>query len=366
MSPLPAPADLLSELVAIPSPSGEESASAGHILDLAHAAGLEAERVGDSVLALVDRGGPRVLFNTHHDTVPVGEGWDADPFDGVWHGEGAERRLVARGANDAKASVAAMLTAAQSFAEQPGAAGSLLLAITACEETSNAGMTAVLERLAERGLEAHAGVTGEPTELEVVRAQSGLCLLEATWRGVACHAAHVSRVEHENALTLAVAELAALPPYFVLEGQHPLLGTSTLTPTVLTSGERHNLVPDLATCVFDGRIAPPHTAQDCAALLADRLPRARVRVRSDRLRPVETPADHPLVKAALIATGRKRTLGSPTMSDMALLHDIPTVKCGPGATARSHTANEHLLERELLAACDAYRALIPLSLDALS
>ena len=264
MSPLPEPGALLSELVAIPSPSGDESVSAERIADYARATGLDVERVGNSILAVLDRGGPRVLFNTHHDTVPFGEGWEGDPLDPTWRGSGAERRLVARGANDAKASVAAMLTAAASHTRELRESGTLLLAITACEETSNAGMAAVLERLAERDLQPQAGVTGEPTGLEVVRAQSGLCLIESIWHGVACHAAHVTRVEHENALTKAVAELAKLPGFFRLDGAHPLLGESTLVPTVLNIGESHNQVPDRATCVFDGRIAPPHTAADCA------------------------------------------------------------------------------------------------------
>ena len=57
-------------------------------------------------------------------------------------------------------------------------------------------------------------------------------------------------------------------------------------------------------------------------------------------------AAHPLVRAALDAAGRDRAVGSSTMSDMALLADVPAVKCGPGETARSHTPDEFLLERD--------------------
>jgi acetylornithine deacetylase len=315
---------------------------------------------------VLDRGGPRVLFNTHHDTVPIGEGWTGDPFDATWRGDGAERRLVARGANDAKASVAAMLCAARAYAATPRARGTLCLAVTACEETTNAGMTATLARLAERGLAPHGGVTGEPTGLEVVRAQSGLAVIEARWTGRACHAAHVARVEHQNALLCAARALAALPEWFELEGRHALLGASTLVPTVLRAGERHNAVPDLAVATFDARLAPPHDARKCVALLRRYLPDADVRVKSERLRPVETAKDHPLVHAALKATGREHAVGSSTMSDMALLAGLPAVKCGPGQTARSHTANEYVLAAEVEAGVAAYTALIPAALEALS
>ncbi len=359
---LPAPEKLLSELVSIASPSGEEDACADYALRCCADAGLDAERVGESVLARAGEGAPRLFLNTHLDTVPVGEGWDSDPFDGTWR----DGRLVARGANDAKASVAAMLTAAAGFVTGERPRGTLLLALTASEETSNAGMGAVLDVLRARDEAPDGGVTGEPTDLEVVRAQSGLAVIHATWTGRACHAAHVARVEHANALHQAARELAALPPYFELEGEHPLLGKSTLVATVLRAGERHNLVPDRAVCTFDGRLAPPHDAAECVHLLSGCLPGAELSVHSDRLAPVETPSDHPLVAAALAATGRASAIGSSTMSDMALLSGIPAVKCGPGKTARSHTPNEFLLKEELRDGCDAYRALIPLALEALA
>ena len=43
--------------------------------------------------------------------------------------------------------------------------------------------------------------------------------------------------------------------------------------------------------------------------------------------------------------GRK-PYGSPTLSNQALLN-IPTLKMGPGDTARSHTANEYVLISEI-------------------
>ena len=39
--------------------------------------------------------------------------------------------------------------------------------------------------------------------------------------------------------------------------------------------------------------------------------------------------------------------GSPTLSNQALVTGIPTLKMGPGDTARSHTANEYVLISEI-------------------
>lgn len=345
-------AHLLADLVALPSPSGQEQRIATFVATLLEHAGFEVEVVGKSVVARRGRGGTRLLLTSHLDTVPVGAGWTADPYDATWRDD----RLFGRGSNDAKASVAAMIAAASAADVSEG---TVILGLNACEETTNAGMADVLDFLEREWELPDCAVVGEPTGLEVVRAQAGLAVIEATWGGVACHAAHVASVLHANALTAAARELATLPDWIELEGTHGLLGTSTLTPTVLAAGERHNLVPDRAVCTFDARLAPPHDAAACVALLEERLPGARIHVRSDRLVPVETEAEHPFVQAALAAAGRTEPVGSMTMSDMALLSGFPAVKCGPGDTARSHTADEYVTHGELLAGEAFYAALIP-------
>ncbi|MEO6711217.1 MAG: M20/M25/M40 family metallo-hydrolase [Planctomycetota bacterium] len=352
-------AGLLADLVGITSISGAEEEIAKYVSDFFAANGIDSERLGNTVLAQLERGdGPKFLMNSHLDTVPVGNGWTRDPFREEWR----DGRLYGRGANDAKASVAAMLSAMQALKSARGLRGTVQLALTACEETTNAGMGAAIARL---GLPDGA-VTGEPTGLAVVRAQSGLTVLTAEWRGKACHAAHVARVDHENALLLAARELCAVAPYVEVGKEHPLLGKSTLVATVLESGARHNVVPDRALAVFDGRLAPPYAAADGMRALSQRMPAALIAVRSERLHPIETAEDHPLVRAALEAAGRSAAVGSSTLSDMALLQGVPCVKCGPGETARSHTPDEFVLLEELEAGAAFYARLVPAALEALS
>lgn len=354
MTTLPDVCTLLEELVAIASPSGDEGRVTDYVVERLARHGVDVERLGETVLARLPlgpgggaRGGPRLLLNSHLDTVPVGEGWTRAPL-GEWDGD----RLYGRGSNDAKASAAAMLWTVCDLAERrEDVAGEVWLALTECEETTNAGM----QRVVEGEGTFDAAVTGEPTGLEVVRAQSGLAVLVVTWTGRSCHAAHVARVEHDNALTKAAAELVRVAPYVVLEGEHELLGASTVVPSVFTSGTRHNVVPDLAEVVFDARLAPPHTGVEVAELLRARLPSAEVRLRSDRLAPVEVPAEHPVVRAALAASGRAQAIGSATMSDMALLAGTPSVKCGPGQTVRSHTTDEFVLRGEVEDGARFYR-----------
>ena len=381
-------AELLQALVAIESTSGQEAAAAEFVVELLSRAGVEVERVGDSVLARLDGaggsgasggpggpGGPGLLLNSHLDTVPVGAGWTQPATGADWN----DGRLFGRGANDAKASAAAMIWTVLRLAEDGETLrrrGTVFLALTACEETTSQGMGAVLERLAslsnasgsDRAWSAlvHGAVTGEPTGLEVVRAQSGLAVLRAIWHGRSCHAAHVARVEHENALLIAAAELAAIGSHLTVGDAHPLIGISTVAPTVLHAGTRHNIVPDRAELLLDARLAPPYTADDALAAIGAALPQAELEVHSARLGAVETAADHPLVLAALAAAGRPAAIGSNTLSDMALLQGIPAVKCGPGQTARSHTPDEFVLLEELEAGAAFYQRFCIGALEALA
>ena len=81
-------------------------------------------------------------------------------------------------------------------------------------------------------------------------------------------------------------------------------------------------------------------------------------MRSERLRAVETPAEHRLVRAALAAAGQPQAVGSNTLSDMALLSGVPAIKCGPGESARSHRPDEYVRVDELEAGAAFYRDLI--------
>jgi len=352
------PCALLADLVQIPSPSGSEGQVRDHLWSFFTEHGLDVERVGDSLLVTIERGpGPTLLLNSHMDTVPAGPSWTADPYAGVWQ----DGKLVGLGANDAGAALVSMITGALDFAKSSTTNGTLQLAVTACEETTNRGMEDVL---AHTGLPDGA-ITGEPTGLDVVRAQAGLAVLLADWEGSSCHAAHAARVDHTNALLLATKELGDFPSCITLDEEHPLLGASTITCTQLNSGDQHNRVPDAAQAVFDCRIAPPHTASECAELLSERLPQATITIRSERLHPVETGDEHPFVLTCLTAAGADAATGSATMSDMALLAGVPAVKCGPGETARSHVPDEFVLQSEVEAGCAFYIRAIGACLESL-
>ena len=109
---------------------------------------------------------PVVCFAGHTDVVPTGplSGWDSDPFTpGIRDGF-----LYGRGAADMKTSIAAFVTAVESFvARNPDHPGSIALLLTSDEEgPATDGTVKVVEMLAERGERFDFCIVGEPTSVE--------------------------------------------------------------------------------------------------------------------------------------------------------------------------------------------------------
>jgi acetylornithine deacetylase len=74
-----------------------------------------------------------------------------------------------------------------------------------------------------------------------------------------------------------------------------------------------------------------------------------------RMRATRIEVDHPIVKAG-IELG-KSCYGSPTSSDKALM-PFPALKCGPGDSARSHTADEFIYLDEIRSGIETYISML--------
>jgi len=82
---------------------------------------------------------------------------------------------------------------------------------------------------------------------------------------------------------------------------------------------------------------------------------SEIQPRSIRLKPSSIDDDHPLVEAG--KSMNISSYGSPTCSDMALM-DFPSLKIGPGDSARSHTADEYIFISEIKEGIRTYIDLI--------
>src|SRR5205814_1314650 len=155
-------------------------------------------------------------------------------------------------------------------------------------------------------------------------------------------AAHADALGAQNAALVLARDLLALASV-ELAPPHPRLGATTVQPTVVRAGSARNVVPAEASAVLDVRTTPAASHGELVSRVRERV-RSEVRVLSDRLEPRETAEGALVVRAARAARPQARLYGSATLSDLVHVTGVPAVKCGPGRSERSHTADEWVAE----------------------
>jgi acetylornithine deacetylase len=187
--------------------------------------------------------------------------------------------------------------------------------------------------------------------MQMAVAEKGLMVIDAIASGKAGHAA---RNEGESALYKAIEDIEWIRNYS-FDKQSDLLGPVKMSVTVIeTDNKAHNVVPAQCKFVIDCRVNELYSFEEILSILKANL-KSEIQPRSTRLRSTSISLDHPLIVA-----GKKlgRTYyGSPTTSDKALM-PFPTLKMGPGDSARSHTADEFIYIDEIREGIDLYIQLL--------
>lgn len=321
--------DLLSRMIEIESFSRNEDEVCDFLCQYLEENGIEIERLGNNIWAKSkhwDDTKKTVLLNSHMDTVKPAKSWTKDPFEASV----SSGKLYGLGSNDAGGPLVCLIQTFLHFydIELPF---NLMLAATSEEEISGAnGVALVLPYLGKIDL----GIVGEPTQMQMAIAEKGLIVLDCEAKGVSGHAA---RNEGVNAITKALVEINKLN-LFEFEKVSPHLGPVKKTVTMIESGSQHNVVPDSCRFVVDVRTTECYTNAEIVDMLNQTLD-VDIHPRSLRLNSSGIPEDHAIVKSGM-KLGMS-CYGSPTLSDQALMN-FPTVKIGPGDSARSHTADEYI------------------------
>lgn len=337
---------LLRNLISIPSFSREEDKTAQAIEAFLQERTLKTFRKENNIWAFnkfYDLAKPTILLNSHHDTVKPNSGYTRDPFSADLEGD----KLYGLGSNDAGGSLVSLAAAFLHFYEQQDLKYNLCLALTAEEEISGKnGLELILPELGELEF----AIVGEPTQMQMAIAEKGLLVLDCTVYGKAGHAA---RDEGENAIYKALKDIEWFRTYEFAK-KSELFGPVKMSVTIIEAGSQHNVVP--ATCKFtvDVRVTDAYRNEEVLRIIRQHV-NCDVNPRSTRLKPSSISPDHPIVKAGL-ALGRE-TYGSPTTSDQALL-DIPSLKMGPGDSARSHMADEFIYTNEIKEGVSLYIELL--------
>ncbi len=328
--------DLLKELIATPSFSKQEDQTAGILCRFIGERNIVHTRAGNNVFALnkyYDEQKPTILLNSHHDTVKPNPQYTKDPFAPVIE----DGKLYGLGSNDAGGCLVSLLATFLHFYEKQNGHYNVIFAATAEEEISGTGG---IEYTLPYLPKIDCAIVGEPTQMQMAVAERGLMVLDCVSHGKAGHAA---RNEGENAIYKALKDISWFNSY-QLDKVSPLLGPSKMSVTVIeTENKAHNVVPAVCKFVVDTRINELYSFEEVIDLIKAHVD-CEVKPRSTRLRSTSIALDHPLVKAGT-ALGRTY-YGSPTTSDKALM-PFPSLKMGPGDSARSHTADEYIFIEEI-------------------
>ncbi len=337
---------LLKDLIAIPSVSRSEEKAADKLGEYLNKWGLPYGREGNNLWVGCqdwDNSRKTLLLNAHIDTVRPVNTWSRDPFRPTLEGD----RLYGLGSNDCGGGLVSTLQAYRILLNKPRSYNILWVASAEEEVSGENGLRLVIPKLPTIDV----AIVGEPTGMQPATAERGLMVIDGYAHGVSGHAA---REEGVNAIYEALDNLLWLRDYRFRKSSE-LLGATKLTVTVVESGTQHNVIPDTLHFVIDIRTNEFYQNEYVFEFLKKKMKKCELRARSFRLHSSSIAADHPLVRRCL-ERGMK-PFGSPTLSDQALM-PWPSLKLGPGDSARSHAADEYIAIGEIDDAINTYVSLL--------
>jgi acetylornithine deacetylase len=328
--------DLLKKLIAIPSFSKEEDKTALLLTQFFTDKNIKVNTKKNNIWVAnlhFDASKPSILLNSHHDTVKPNKGYTNEPFTPIEK----EGKLFGLGANDAGGCLVSLIACFLHFYALPNLAYNIIFLASAEEEISGPdGIELVLPQIPKIDF----GIVGEPTKMEMAIAERGLLVLDVIATGKAGHAA---REEGESALYKILPDIEWFKNY-QFEKVSDLLGKVKMSVTVIeTENKQHNVLPSTCKIVVDVRVNELYSFEEVLKTIQDNI-KAEVKPRSVRMRSTSIGLDHVLVKAGKDLG--KGHYGSVTTSDKALM-SFPTLKMGPGDSARSHTADEFIYSKEI-------------------
>ena len=324
--------NLLKKMIATPSLSGNEKEVSDLVFSFIEQLGYTPQQIKNNIIVKCKdyaEGRATLMLNSHLDTVKAAQGWDTAPTTPTVK----DNKIFGLGSNDAGASLVSLLSAfIQS--DNTGLTYNRIFVASAEEEISGPnGMYSVLPILTET---ITAGIVGEPTGMKMAIAEKGLLVLDCEAEGKTGHAA---RADGINAISIAMKDIEWIHNYQFPQTS-PLLGNVKMTVTQIQAGTQHNVIPASCKFVVDIRTTEKYSNQETWDIIQQNI-KSTATPRSLNKNASAIDQQHPIVVAA--ENLGIETFFSPTTSDQAVINGaFPTIKIGPGDSARSHTANEYI------------------------
>ncbi|MBK5258868.1 MAG: M20/M25/M40 family metallo-hydrolase [Thermoanaerobaculia bacterium] len=273
-------------------------------------------------------GRPRVVINSHIDTVPP---WFASREDGEF--------LYGRGACDTKGIIAAQIAAGERL-KASGVADFAFLYVVG-EETDSIGAKSANVAFADLGSDYV--VVGEPTESVFARASKGAFTVFVRFEGIAGHSAYPERGDSAiNRLVAAIAEINAFN-----WGEDKVLGKTTVNVGVIRGGEKPNIIAAEAEAEIMFRLVTD--PDDVRMKLEKILAKHRGTITVARGNPPQFMTVPDGAESRVVAFN----------TDVPHLGNLgKPILFGPGSILDAHGKDERIAKKDLLASIDTYEKLI--------
>lgn len=363
--------EILADLVSFPVLGGESNLSIlqyiQEYLDSHEVAYQLVPNQDGSKASLFARIGPAVdggiILSGHMDVVPVeGQDWKTEPFVLTQ----IEDKLYARGSADMKGFVASCLANVPYFKslhlEKP-----IYFAFSYDEEVGCLSAPELVKALLDFYEEKPAFAwIGEPTVMQPMVGQKGICVLETTVYG---SAGHSSRIRQEVSAIHEAAKLVV----WIENKMHELVNSghldnrftpphSSLHVGVFRGGIAPNVISDVCTFQWDVRTIPSDKLTD---ILADFQSYCTQREEELKLRfagarivttehhppvpPLDTPEDQEIVSfiRSISPIQELGTVSYAAEAGQFAEAGLQAIICGPGDIAQAHRANEFIEIKQL-------------------
>jgi len=270
-------------------------------------------------------GRPRVVLNSHIDTVPP---WFAARED--------EQHIYGRGACDTKGILAAMIAAGEKL--RADRINDFAFLFVVGEETDSVG--AKMANIEFKDLGSEYVLVGEPTESHFARASKGAFTAFVRFDGIAGHSAYPERGDSAiNKMVNAIAEINRTS-----WGSHEILGEATVNVGVVRGGEKPNVIAASAECEMIFRTVG--SPGDVRAQLESIVAKHGGHITLHRGNPPQFMHVPDAVPSTVVAFNTDvpwlSALGKPMLF-------------GPGSILDAHGANEKIGKKELLESVETYR-----------
>jgi acetylornithine deacetylase len=323
---------LARQLIDVPSVTEEEHAVAellaAELTRLGFATRLQEVTLTRFNVFATAGGTPRVILNSHIDTVPP---WFASYED--------DEYLYGRGACDTKGIIAAMLAAGERLLARGIRDFAFLFVVG--EETDSVGAKSANEAFA--GLGSEYVLVGEPTESVFARASKGAFTAAVRFDGIAGHSAYPER--GDSAITKLVAAVTEINA--TNWGSHEVLGETTVNVGVVRGGAKPNIIAATAEAEMIFRIVT--TPDEVRAQLEPIVARHGGTITMHRGNPPQF---------MVVPEGRESRV-------VAFNTDVPWLGAlgkpllfGPGSILDAHGAKERIAKKDLLAAVETYEEVV--------